>query len=50
MTADDSDIEEDLRRLAEPGEDCDATTAFAELRSEIERLRHREVPLSARRA
>lgn len=40
VAGDDTDAEDDLRRLAEVGDDCDPATAFSELRSEIERLRH----------
>ena len=36
---DELDVEEDLRRLAEPGEDIDAATAFAEFRRHIEEAR-----------
>ena len=33
------DIEEDVRRIAEPGEDIDAEIVFAELRENIEKAR-----------
>ena len=39
MAYDDLDVEEDLRRLEEPGENVGADVVFAELRAEVERLR-----------
>lgn len=36
---DDLDVEEDLRRLNEPGEDTDAATVFRELREDVAAFR-----------
>lgn len=37
--ADDLDVEEDLRRMQEPGDDIDAETVFRELREDVAAFR-----------